>query len=256
MLPAVLSSRHNSGYPSRRGSMGRCRVGPHAIEEYLRRMRDRYETVPRAAKGRLLDEVCEVTRYHRKAEIPRLRRPPRARRRRRGGPPVQYGPDVVAVLRAIWTAAGYPWSVRLKALLPLWLAWARGEVRLAVVLDGPGRPAVGAAARAPDRRARGQGPPDQSASDRSVPAGGQTHAAPPAIRPHQTGDVAETPDSAADRPLGRARAGLHGDRPGGAFGRSRRRRVSPLVERDRHSHDVGGDARGAGQGPAPRAGGP
>jgi hypothetical protein len=115
--------------------MGRCRVGPHAIEEYLRRMRDRYETVPGAAKGRLLDEVCEVTRYHRKAVIRLLQRPARARRRRRGGPPVQYGPDVVAVLRASWTAAGYPWSVRLKALLPLWLPWARRHVRLTDVLE-------------------------------------------------------------------------------------------------------------------------
>jgi hypothetical protein len=26
-------------------------------------------------------------------------------------------------LRAVWEAAGYPWSVRLKALLPLWLPW-------------------------------------------------------------------------------------------------------------------------------------
>src|SRR4029450_2686483 len=137
MLPAVLSSRHNSGYPSRRGSMGRCRVGPHAIEEYLRRMRDRYETVPRAAKGRLLDEVCEVTRYHGKAVIRRWKPAARARRRRRGGPPVQYAPDVVAVLRAIWTAAGYPWSVRLKALLPLWLPWARRHGRPTGGLPAP-----------------------------------------------------------------------------------------------------------------------
>jgi hypothetical protein len=48
---------------------------------------------------------------------------------------VQYGPEVVAVLRAIWTAAGYPWSVRLKALLPLWLPWARRRVRLTDALE-------------------------------------------------------------------------------------------------------------------------
>jgi len=98
-------------------------------------MRERYENAERGAKGRLLDEVCEVTRYHRKAVIRLLRRPARARRRRRGGPPVQYGPEVVAVLRAIWTAAGYPWSVRLKALLPLWLPWARRHIRLTDALE-------------------------------------------------------------------------------------------------------------------------
>jgi hypothetical protein len=32
---------------------------------------------------------------------------------------------VVAILATIWEAAGYPWSVRLKALLPLWMPWAR-----------------------------------------------------------------------------------------------------------------------------------
>jgi hypothetical protein len=36
----------------------------------------------------------------------------------------------LAALQAIWTAAGYPWSVRLKALLPAWLPWARRRLRL------------------------------------------------------------------------------------------------------------------------------
>jgi hypothetical protein len=31
---------------------------------------------------------------------------------------------VVGTLRRIWEAAGSPWSVRLKALLPIWLPWA------------------------------------------------------------------------------------------------------------------------------------
>jgi hypothetical protein len=39
------------------------------------------------------------------------------------------------VLRAIWTAAGYPWSVRLQALLPLWLPWARRRLRLTAALE-------------------------------------------------------------------------------------------------------------------------
>jgi hypothetical protein len=87
-------------------------------------MRERYETTAdKAAKGRLLDEVCEVTGYHRKAVIRRLGRPA-ARRVRRRGRPVQYGPTVVGPLRQIWEAAGYPWSVRLRALLPAWLPWA------------------------------------------------------------------------------------------------------------------------------------
>lgn len=103
--------------------MGGTRVGPHARREYLARMRERYEMATRAVKSRLLDEVCEVTGYHRKAVIRLLRRPAGSRRPGRGRP-VRYGPVVVGTLRRIWEAAGYPWSVRLQALLPTWLPWA------------------------------------------------------------------------------------------------------------------------------------
>jgi len=37
-------------------------------------------------------------------------------------------------LTAIWEAAGYPWSVRRKALLPLWLPWARRRLRLSATV--------------------------------------------------------------------------------------------------------------------------
>ena len=103
--------------------MGGTRVGPHARREYVARMRERYEMATRAAKSRLLDEVCEVTGYHRKAVIRLLRRPVWNRRPGRGRP-VRYGPVVVGTLRRIWEAAGYPWSVRLQALLPTWVPWA------------------------------------------------------------------------------------------------------------------------------------
>jgi hypothetical protein len=109
--------------------MGDTRVGPQARREYLARMRERYETATRAAKSRLLDEVCEVTGYHRKAVIRLLRRPV-VGRRRRPGRPVRYGPIVVGTLRRIWEAAGYPWSVRLQALLPTWLPWAGRRWRI------------------------------------------------------------------------------------------------------------------------------
>jgi hypothetical protein len=98
-------------------------VGPQTTREYLARMRERYERADRAAKSQLLDEVCAVTGYHRKAVIRRLRRSV-VRRVGRRGRPVRYGPRVVGALRQIWEAAGYPWSVRLRALLPTWLPWA------------------------------------------------------------------------------------------------------------------------------------
>ena len=111
-----------------------ARVGPQATREYVTRMRERYQRADRMAKGHLLDEVCEVTGYHRKAAIRLLRRRDAARRSRRGRP-VQYGPEVIRALDAIWTAAGYPWSVRLKALIPLWLPWARRRLRLTAATE-------------------------------------------------------------------------------------------------------------------------
>jgi hypothetical protein len=47
---------------------------------------------------------------------------------------MRYGPLVAPGLREIWTAAGYPWSVRLKALMPLWLPWARRRLRLSAAV--------------------------------------------------------------------------------------------------------------------------
>jgi len=115
--------------------MGPSRVGPQATNEYLARMRERYERAGRDAKGALLDEVCSVTRYHRKAVIRLLRRPASPRLRRPRGRHVAYSREVVAALCAIWTAAGYPWSVRLKALLPAWVPWARRRLRLTAATE-------------------------------------------------------------------------------------------------------------------------
>ena len=109
-------------------------VGPQARREYLTRMRERYEMAAKTAKSRLLDEVCEVTGYHRKAVIRLLRRPAVVSRARRRGRPIRYGPTVVGPLRQIWEAAGYPWSVRLQALLPAWLPWATRRWKIPAVV--------------------------------------------------------------------------------------------------------------------------
>jgi hypothetical protein len=42
---------------------------------------------------------------------------------------VTYGPRVISILRGVWEAADYPWSVRLKALLPEWMPWIRPRFR-------------------------------------------------------------------------------------------------------------------------------
>jgi hypothetical protein len=38
-------------------------------------------------------------------------------------------------LTAVWEAAGYPWSVRLKALLPIWMPWVRRRFRITPAVE-------------------------------------------------------------------------------------------------------------------------
>jgi hypothetical protein len=110
--------------------MGTAIVSARAKREYVQAIYQRYRHATRSDKRRILDEFCAVTGYHRKAAIrvlngpaPGAARPPRRR-------PLTYPSPVIEALRQIWAAAGYPWSVRLKALLPLWLPWARRRLRL------------------------------------------------------------------------------------------------------------------------------
>jgi len=103
--------------------------------EYLRRIYDRYAQASRAAKGDILDEFCKVAGYHRKYALRLLNGPyPRARPKRRQRCPT-YPSSLMVPLEAIWAAAGYPWSVRLKALLPGWLPWARRRLSLTPALE-------------------------------------------------------------------------------------------------------------------------
>jgi len=104
--------------------------------EYLREIYDRYRRSSAEGKGKILDEFCRVCDYHRKHAIrllsgPSPKAPPRPRRSR--GP--SYGRAVIQVVAQVWEAAGYPWSVRLKAMLPLWLPWLRQRVALTPKLE-------------------------------------------------------------------------------------------------------------------------
>ena len=94
--------------------------------EYLRAIHDRYRRSKPEQKGKILDEFCRICRYNRKYAIWLLNRPrptdgPQSRKPRG----CSYGRKVIQVLASVWEAAGYPWSVRLKALLPVWLPWIR-----------------------------------------------------------------------------------------------------------------------------------
>ena len=107
-------------------------MGDKGRWEYLRAIYGRYRTAARKAKKVILNEFCANTDYNRKYAIrllngPRPEKRPQQRRGKRG---LSYSRETLAVLTEIWEAAGYPWSVRLKALLPQWMPWIRRRFAL------------------------------------------------------------------------------------------------------------------------------
>jgi hypothetical protein len=126
-------------------------LGHKAKWEYFRAVYERYRKAGREAKQLMLNEFCLNTGYNRKYAIRLLNGPPPGKqpaRRPRGRRP-RYGQQVLSILAAIWEAAGYPWSVRLKALLPNWMPWIRKRYRMTPQRE---KQLLGISARQIDRR--------------------------------------------------------------------------------------------------------
>jgi len=90
--------------------------------------RKHYGESDRAGRTAVLDEFCRLSGYHRKYAITLLGQAHEQAAERSRCRGLTYSRKTLGVIEAIWKAAGYPWSVRLKALLPLWMPWARGHV--------------------------------------------------------------------------------------------------------------------------------
>ncbi len=122
--------------------------------EYLKKIHPRYRRASLDGKTRILDEFCKVAGYNRKYAIGLLGGPPPEPQpaERRSRQPT-YLARTIVVLMAIWEAAGYPWSVRLVALLPLWLPWARKRFSLSPAVE---KQLLKISARQIDRRLQAQ----------------------------------------------------------------------------------------------------
>lgn len=119
--------------------------------EYFRAVYERYRKADRQARQVMLDEFCSNSGYNRKYAIRLLNGPvpQRQRERRVRGRRPQYSRQAVSILEAVWEAAGNPWSVRLKALLPSWLPWIRKRYRVSAEIE---KQLLGISARQMDRR--------------------------------------------------------------------------------------------------------
>jgi hypothetical protein len=110
-------------------------MSPASRRELLSSIYPGYRKAGRREKASILDGLCAATGYCRKYAISLLAHPPELKARRRRPRSPRYGPEVIRVLSKIWEAASYPWSVRLKALLPLWMVWARKRLRISPEIE-------------------------------------------------------------------------------------------------------------------------
>ncbi len=106
-------------------------MGQQAKWEYFQAIYARYHKASRSLKHVILNEFCLNTGYNRKYAIRVLNGAPpgkQPRRRRRRG--LSYSQEMLCILTAVWETAGYPWSMRLKALLRIWMPWIRKRFRV------------------------------------------------------------------------------------------------------------------------------
>ena len=100
---------------------------PKDRHEQARRLSGRYRRASRKERTTILDTFCATTGLNRKYAIGLLREPPgnEERASKKKGRHQKYTAAVIEVLEMIWEAADFPWSVRLKAMLPLWLPFVK-----------------------------------------------------------------------------------------------------------------------------------
>jgi len=90
--------------------------------KYLETVYKRYRKSSKPSKTKILDELCYVCGYNRKYAIFKLsqlpledkpRAGPKRKRRKK------YDQQVLEAVERVWKAANYPWSLRLKEIIPL-----------------------------------------------------------------------------------------------------------------------------------------
>lgn len=94
--------------------------------------RHRYkEAVFKREKTAIINEVCALYDFHRKAAIRHLNKPTIPPKKSKRGPKPTYDPDIfIPILKQFWFAADQPCSKRLKALIPEWLPFYEQEYGL------------------------------------------------------------------------------------------------------------------------------
>ncbi len=105
--------------------------------KYIEKVYNRYFMASKASRGKILDELCDVCRYNRKYAIWKLHHFSLQKQHsyhRKKNKKV-YDDKVLSIIKAVWESANYPWSVRLKEILRLWLPWIRQRFAIATEIE-------------------------------------------------------------------------------------------------------------------------
>jgi hypothetical protein len=147
-------------------------------EKYLRKMQKRYRKANRRTKGKLLDEMEEITGQHRKSLV-RSMNSAIVRKPRTKQPGPTYGPEVEYALRVISESLDHICAERLKPNL-VWMAQhlaQHGELELSsTLLDKLQKISISTVRRLLDRAPRDQprlprkGPERANRLAREIPA--------------------------------------------------------------------------------------
>ena len=115
-------------------------MGKLSMELYLNSLSKRYLAANKTEKGKILNELCESSGFHKKHAIRLLNscnlKKPRSKTEKKVGRPKVYSSGVyLTPLKKIWLASDQPCGKRLKMALPLWLphyGGAYGELEPAI----------------------------------------------------------------------------------------------------------------------------
>lgn len=92
-----------------------------AKRNYLQAIRKRYKAAIKAEKSKILDEFCAVCNYNRKYAIRVINKEDEPTKKKPGPKSVYQDEALLVPLKRIWFAADQPCSLKLKAIIPIWV---------------------------------------------------------------------------------------------------------------------------------------
>jgi hypothetical protein len=113
-------------------------MGKKSKFEYFKAIYHRYRKVSKTIKRIILNEFCQVCGYNRKYAIRKLHGPPpeeikeskKTRKREK-----VYSNAALNIIEAVWEAAGYPWSARLRVILREWMRWIKHQYKITTAIE-------------------------------------------------------------------------------------------------------------------------